>query len=161
GKHGDSASTEDPAALLPGCNHRPDYRRRGTRGQQNTSAVQSLLAVPGSAPRQPRPGREPGMRYGATCLRGGGVRFCVWAPSVRNLAVKIETRLFPMTRTGEDFEVTVPDAHAGQHYFFVLDNSRERPDPVSRSQPEGVHGPSEIVDPDSFAWSDGNWKGIP
>src|SRR5690242_9237060 len=101
------------------------------------------------------------MTYGATPLPGGGVRFRVWAPNSQTLAVKIDTRLFPMTRAGEDFEVAIPDAHRGQRYSFVLDESRQRPDPVSRSQPQGVHGPSEIVDPDSFAWSDANWTGIP
>ena len=101
------------------------------------------------------------MTYGATPLPSGGVRFRVWAPNVSTLAVKLDTRLFPMTRTGEDFEVTIRDAHPGQRYFFVLDESRERPDPVSRSQPDGVHGPSEIVDPGAFAWSDANWTGIP
>ncbi len=101
------------------------------------------------------------MTYGAIPLPGGGVRFRVWAPNVRTLSVKIGTRVFPMTRAGEDFEVTIPEAHPGQRYFLVLDESRERPDPVSRSQPGGVQGPSEIVDPDSFAWSDTNWTGIP
>ncbi|HTS51018.1 MAG TPA: malto-oligosyltrehalose trehalohydrolase, partial [Bryobacteraceae bacterium] len=65
-----------------------------------------------------------------------------------------------MTRSGEDFELMVEDAAPGHRYSLVLDGSQERPDPCSRSQPEGVHGPSEIVDPDSFAWSDANWKGI-
>ncbi len=42
-----------------------------------------------------------------------------------------------------------------------LDGERERPDPVSRWQPQGVHRPSRIVDPNSFRWSDQAWKGIP
>ncbi len=46
-------------------------------------------------------------------------------------------------------------------YFYVLDGQHERPDPVSRWQPHGVHGPSRIVDPNSFPWSDQNWAGIP
>ena len=65
-----------------------------------------------------------------------------------------------MARGGEDFELTIQDARPGDRYFLVLDDSKDRPDPCSRSQPEGVHGPSEIVEPGSFAWSDAGWKGI-
>jgi maltooligosyltrehalose trehalohydrolase len=66
-----------------------------------------------------------------------------------------------MTRCSEDFEAYIPDARPGDLYSLVLDGERERPDPVSRFQPQGVHGPSQIVDPDSFAWTDSAWKGIP
>ena len=66
-----------------------------------------------------------------------------------------------MQRNGEDFEVTISDASPGQRYSLVLEDARERPDPVSRSQPLGVHGPSEIVDPNAFQWTDQNWTGLP
>jgi maltooligosyltrehalose trehalohydrolase len=116
------------------------------------------------------------MKYGATPLREGGVHFRVWAPNLKTMAVKrADARdsqtLLPsrdrkgavtaMTRNGEDFEAYIPDARPGDLYTLVLDGERERPDPVSRSQPQGVHGPSQIVDPDSFAWADSSWKGIP
>ncbi|HEX4595343.1 MAG TPA: malto-oligosyltrehalose trehalohydrolase [Bryobacteraceae bacterium] len=104
------------------------------------------------------------MTYGATPLREKGVQFRVWAPNLTRLGVKIEgiaASVFPMTRAGEDFEVLVPDAHPGDLYKFVLNGELERPDPVSRSQPQGVHGPSEIVDPRAFVWSDHSWRGIP
>lgn len=101
------------------------------------------------------------MKYGATPLREGGVQFRVWAPNLKTLAVKISGRTFQMARCGEDFEVYVPDARQGNLYSLVLDGERERPDPVSRFQPQGVHGLSQIVDPDSFAWTDSAWKGIP
>src|SRR6202158_4005975 len=101
------------------------------------------------------------MMYGATPLRQGGVKFRVWAPRLERLAVKISGTMFPMTRVGEDFEVCVPDARPGDLYSLVLNGERERPDPVSRFQPQGVHGPSQIVDPDSLTWTDGSWKGIP
>ena len=65
-----------------------------------------------------------------------------------------------MTRAGEDFEVFIPEARARDRYCFALDNTRERPDPVSRS-PHGVHGASEIIAPDAFIWSDREWRGIP
>jgi maltooligosyltrehalose trehalohydrolase len=101
------------------------------------------------------------MMYGATPAPEGGVRFRVWAPKLNTLAVTISGSIFPMTRGGEDFEVHVPGARPGDLYSLLLDGERDRPDPVSRSQPQGVHGPSKIVDPDSFAWTDSSWKGIP
>jgi len=101
------------------------------------------------------------MTYGATPLPAGGVQFRVWAPNLKTLAVKVLARTFQMTRCGEDFEVCVPDARPDDLYMLVLDGERERPDPVSRFQPQGVHGPSQIVDPDSLRWTDGSWKGIP
>jgi len=83
------------------------------------------------------------MNYGATPLGLQGVQFRVWAPSLASLTVKLEGRreaLFPMERDGEDFEVVIPQARAGDLYSLVLPGGVERPDPVSRSQPHGVHG---------------------
>src|SRR5690349_17342617 len=103
------------------------------------------------------------MSYGATPVAGDRVQFRVWAPLVERLAVKIEgrpARVVPMTREGEDFEAFIPDVRPGDRYQLVLNNERERPDPASRSQPEGVHGPSAVVDPNAFGWSDQEWKGI-
>jgi maltooligosyltrehalose trehalohydrolase len=48
----------------------------------------------------------------------------------------------------------------GTRYLYVLDGEYARPDPASRFQPEGVHGPSEAVDPKTFPWEDHDWKGI-
>src|SRR5580698_4908917 len=102
------------------------------------------------------------MSHGATVLAGQGVQFRVWAPGVKALAVELnpERLRIEMQRDGEDFEVVIPDGAPGDTYCFVFDDGRMRPDPVSRSQPHGVHGPSEIVDPGAFNWSDQDWKGI-
>jgi maltooligosyltrehalose trehalohydrolase len=100
--------------------------------------------------------------HGATVLAGGGVQFRVWAPDVNALALEVNPgrRHYEMQRDGEHFEAVIPDAAPGDTYCFVFDDGRTRPDPVSRSQPHGVHGPSQIVDPGAFVWSDGDWKGI-
>jgi maltooligosyltrehalose trehalohydrolase len=102
------------------------------------------------------------MSHGANVLAGQGVQFRVWAPGVNALALEVnpERRRIEMQRDGEDFEAAVPDAVPGDTYCFVFDDGRRRPDPVSRSQPHGVHGPSQIVDPGAFVWSDQDWKGI-
>ncbi len=103
---------------------------------------------------------------GATCLPGGGVCFRVWAPRCRRVAVRVvapsKRGPVPMVAREEGwFEVTLEDLGPGARYFYVQDGARERPDPASRAQPEGVHGPSEVVDPGAYAWSDGGWRGLP
>jgi maltooligosyltrehalose trehalohydrolase len=68
----------------------------------------------------------------------------------------------PLTEIpGAEFVATVPCAGEGVDYFYRLPGGQEHPDPVSRWQPWGVHGPSRIVDPDSFRWSDQSWAGLP
>lgn len=98
--------------------------------------------------------------YGATPIPAEGVQFRVWAPNLQTLAINLEAKVFPMQREGEDFQVLIPSAQPGQFYTLVLDDAKERPDPVSRSQPQGVHGPSQIVDPSAFRWSDQHWNGL-
>jgi maltooligosyltrehalose trehalohydrolase len=101
------------------------------------------------------------LSYGATPLQNGGVRFRVWAPGAHSLALQLAQHSpAAMTRDGEDFELVVPNARPGDTYSFHLDGGRPRPDPVSRSQPNGVHEQSQVVDPAAFVWSDQNWKGI-
>lgn len=105
------------------------------------------------------------LRFGARVLPGGGVTFRVWAPRAKTLAIRIlgdEPRTLPMTAESVDeFALTIPDAAAGDDYLLALDDGRLRPDPVSRWQAHGVHGPSRIVDPGSFQWTDRHWKGMP
>ncbi len=95
--------------------------------------------------------------YGAS-LHDNQVEFRVWAPRPREIALRLtrragETQDLPMRREGEDFVATAPAA-AGDRYSYVLDNGLTVPDPVSRLLPDGVHGPTEIVDPAAFRWSD-------
>lgn len=108
------------------------------------------------------------LQFGASIRDDETVEFRVWAPNLANLAVRIlgeSPRTVPMTRSlnpeESDFVATVPNVSEGSDYFYVLEGDRERPDPVSRWQPHGVHGPSRIVNPASFDWSDQGWAGIP
>jgi maltooligosyltrehalose trehalohydrolase len=55
----------------------------------------------------------------------------------------------------------VTRGQAGLRYFYLLDGERRRPDPASRALPDGVHGPSEVVDTGAFVWSDTGWRGLP
>ena len=92
---------------------------------------------------------------------GGGVRFSVWAPRVERMAVLASGAEHPMD-PGDDgvFETVVPGLEAGADYFYRLNGEYDRPDPVSRFQPKGVHGPSRVVDPSAFSWSDAEWRGL-
>jgi maltooligosyltrehalose trehalohydrolase len=96
---------------------------------------------------------------------GGGVRFSVWAPRASRVRVRLtsgDEGEYELTR-GENavFETVVPNATVGTEYGFVLDeNDKLVPDPVSRFQPHGVHGPSSVVDPNGFAWTDDGWRGV-
>ena len=97
-----------------------------------------------------------------------GVRFTVWAPLAREVAVMIESEPATPARTvalepaaGGLHTGHAPGLRAGARYRVVVDGKGPFPDPASRFQPEGVHGPSEIIDPLAFAWSDQAWRGKP
>jgi len=96
-----------------------------------------------------------------------GTRFRVWAPEHESVSLVLEGRPggpadVPLVSDGHGFfGRTVPGVSTGDRYRYTLDGQGPFPDPVSRFQPEGVHGPSEIVDPSSFAWTDHHWRGVP
>jgi maltooligosyltrehalose trehalohydrolase len=58
------------------------------------------------------------------------------------------------------FQATLTDVGPGTRYRFLLDGTLARPDPMSRSQPDGVHEASEVVDPSAFTWADAGWRGV-
>ncbi len=92
------------------------------------------------------------------------VHFRVWAPHRKRVEVVLEA---PAARSVllEDegngyFSATVPDPGARARYRYRLDGEGPFPDPASRFQPEGPHGPSEVIDPSAFRWSDRQWQGV-
>src|SRR5687768_16287053 len=90
-----------------------------------------------------------------------GVRFSVWAPNATRVEVQIaggETHRLASSGGGV-FEATIGGAPAGADYRYVLDGAAV-PDPVSRYQPAGVHGPSRVVDPSRYQWKDAGWRGL-
>src|SRR3989441_7624234 len=90
-----------------------------------------------------------------------GVSFRVWAPRCQSVDLVLEGRPpLAMSRGDEGiFEMTVPRVGAGARYQYRLDGERHRPDPTSRWQPDGVHGPSAVVDPTAFGWTDAGFRG--
>ena len=101
--------------------------------------------------------------YGAA-LQAGRAAFRVWAPTPQSLKLRLiragaKPIDIPMHRDGQDF-VADAEAAAGDSYFYALDSGLSVPDPVSRLLPDGVHGPTRIVDPAAFEWTDGSWRGL-
>jgi maltooligosyltrehalose trehalohydrolase len=97
-------------------------------------------------------------------ISDGGVQFRVWAPKASSVALVLidDERQFLMEPEDKGYyAITVKDLSPGRRYSYLLDKELLRPDPVSRYQPEGVHGPSQIIDPDLFQWDDQDWEGIP
>jgi maltooligosyltrehalose trehalohydrolase len=109
-----------------------------------------------------KPIRPP--QLGATRDAKGRWHFAVWAPQRDRVEVWLKSesdrsRYAPLERSELGYHRgVVEDATAGWKYLFRLDGHRELPDPASRFQPEGVHGPSELIDLSGFAWTDGGWK---
>jgi maltooligosyltrehalose trehalohydrolase len=106
------------------------------------------------------------LQRGATLTRTG-TSFGVWAPKAKSVAVVVADGAaageHPMERrTGERgmFYADVPGVRAGDRYGYRIDGGKPLPDPVSRSQPDGVHELSEVVDPDAFEWRDERWAGL-
>jgi maltooligosyltrehalose trehalohydrolase len=89
--------------------------------------------------------------------------FRVWAPFAKRMTLRLmrqgTTRDWEMRQEDEHFVLQV-SARAGDRYFCIVDENKPVPDPVSRFLPEGVHGPTEIVDPADFAWTDRGWRGL-
>jgi maltooligosyltrehalose trehalohydrolase len=100
---------------------------------------------------------------GAT-LTGAGTRFRAIAPPGSELTLVIHdgaaAGTYPLQATDLQIrERTVAAARAGDRYSYRINGGEPRPDLASRFQPEGVHGPSQIVDPSRFDWTDANWGG--
>jgi maltooligosyltrehalose trehalohydrolase len=90
-----------------------------------------------------------------------GAAFRVWARNHKTVSVVVNNREHPLRLEGDGYFVgDVKDVRAGDTYRFLLDGEGPFPDPASRYQPEGPHGPSQIIDATKFAWSDQAWQGI-
>jgi maltooligosyltrehalose trehalohydrolase len=101
---------------------------------------------------------------GAVPRKCGDCKFVVWAPHHK----KVELHLLEAQASFREMErntmgyhtATLDQVPANARYLFRLDGTLERPDPASRFQPEGVHGPSQVVDLRDFPWTDAGWKGF-
>jgi maltooligosyltrehalose trehalohydrolase len=106
-----------------------------------------------------------GPACGSVPLADGSVRWTVWAPRSEKATLVLlgkDRRVErAMTPTGRGyFTHTEPVVGDGQRYLYRLDTGKERPDPESRWQPDGVCGPSAVFRPGEFAWTDRDWRGV-
>jgi len=104
-----------------------------------------------------------GITLGATYLGRDRTRFLVWAPFRERVEVHIvnpqERILFLDKDDLGYFQAVAKGIPLGSLYFYRLNGEKEYPDPASRHQPRGVHGPSQVVNPD-FSWEDVSWSGL-
>jgi maltooligosyltrehalose trehalohydrolase len=88
----------------------------------------------------------------------------VWAPDRKKVDLHLHqsySALLPMDRDALGYHrAVVKEVRPGSRYQYRLDDSCERPDPASRFQPDGVHGPSQLVDLSGFEWTDSSWEGF-
>ena len=88
--------------------------------------------------------------FGAIPVDEERVEFRVWAPAATRVGVRVRGADHPLEAVGAGVHAGVIEATEGDHYLFVLDGDAAFPDPCSRFQPEGIRGPSCIVDPTRF-----------
>jgi maltooligosyltrehalose trehalohydrolase len=87
--------------------------------------------------------------------------FALWAPSASRVDVIVDGAPFDMTPHADGWwRRVLAEAGAGTFYAFAVDGGPARPDPRSAFQPEGIDGPSAVVDHTAFAWTDGAWRGV-
>ncbi|MDO9168300.1 MAG: malto-oligosyltrehalose trehalohydrolase [Methylobacter sp.] len=109
------------------------------------------------------------MPFGASVLPGGGIRFRLWAPAVRQVELilenntdnKISLAMQPLEGGWFQLETSPQLAAPGTLYYYRLDGGLIVPDPASRANPQDVHGTSQIVDASAFIWQDDSWQGRP
>ena len=119
------------------------------------------MSMPAARPAAAAHGEHASVEFGAV-WHDGLVSFRLWAPEQAAVVLAIDGRE-PLSMTSEPggwftLAATVPP---GVRYRFVLPDGSTVPDPASRFQPEDVHGPSEVVAPGAFRWTDAGWRGLP
>jgi len=93
-------------------------------------------------------------------VEGDGARVRVWAPDLGELAVEADGRTVALERYPDGTHGGfVPGLKPGSLYSYRI-GDETFPDPASRRQPEGVHGPSEVVDARRYVWNDAEWNGL-
>jgi maltooligosyltrehalose trehalohydrolase len=136
------------------------------------SEINSIGRQPGPG-QSKKPGAEPEFRrrypIGAELAGENETHFRVWAPRARRLDLVLEEtaektarrNFHPLNSEGDGYFSGAAPAAAGALYRFRLNEGEILyPDPASRYQPHGPHGPSCIVDPAAFPWTDGKWRGV-
>ncbi|HEX4605505.1 MAG TPA: malto-oligosyltrehalose trehalohydrolase [Candidatus Angelobacter sp.] len=110
-------------------------------------------------------GKAPAVPLGAS-LAGDACEFRLWAPAAKTVTLRLMNEHgqqdLPMQYAGDNLFYLQAFARAGNRYFYIVDQNKPVPDPVSRLLPEGVHGPTEIIGPEKFSWTgtEAGWRGL-
>lgn len=104
------------------------------------------------------------MPFGAEVRDDGRVDFRLWAPGANRIELCLGEgsgeQILPMiARPGGWYGLTTEQASPGSRYRYRIDGGLRVPDPASRFQPEDVHGPSQVIDPLDWRWTDVHWRG--
>ena len=107
------------------------------------------------------------MPFGSELTASGQVRFRLWAPAAHEVELMLHEEADtprPLKMSAQPdgwFELVTGEARAGSRYRYRIDGKTEVPDPASRSNPDDIHGPSEVIDAAAFEWDDDAWRGRP
>lgn len=103
--------------------------------------------------------------FGPKLLKEGGAEFRIWAPDAKTMKLKLNGSIDLLSEMEREedgwYRLTVKEAKPGTRYQFIVDDNLHVPDPASRYQPSGVHGPSQLISPVAFKWDDEDWQGRP
>ncbi len=103
----------------------------------------------------------PTFPFHGALYNGDETTFRVWAPDADALSLVLDDQTRSMAAVGDGyFECTIPNVGPGTRYRIGLDGHGPFPDPAARFQPEGVHGPSQVIDPAAYDWRDDDWSGV-
>lgn len=110
--------------------------------------------------------RRHSMPFGVECQPDGALRFRLWAPAARRVDLCLNSAsketLLPMKQDENGWYSLVTDlAKTGARYRYRINGEQRVPDPASRWQPQDVHDPSQVIDPEAWEWTDDGWRGRP
>ncbi|TCJ19155.1 malto-oligosyltrehalose trehalohydrolase [Flaviaesturariibacter flavus] len=95
---------------------------------------------------------------GAVAQPDGSVELRVWAPLAGTVSAVIGQKEWPLRKEAFGYWTLGEALAPGSRYKVRVDGGDALPDPASLSQPDGVHGDSEVVDPMAFTWADAGWQ---
>lgn len=99
--------------------------------------------------------------HGALVEDGQRTRFALWAPDARSVELELDGATFTMAPEADGWFRLNRRCPLGVLYRYRIDGELSVPDPASRSQPQGVHGPSQVVAPQRYHWRNPHWRGRP
>ena len=99
--------------------------------------------------------------HGALVEDGQRTRFALWAPDARNVELELDGSTFAMAPEADGWFRLQRRCPPGSLYRYRIDGELSVPDPASRSQPQGVHGPSQVIAAQRYRWRHDDWRGRP